>query len=190
MMQNTAMFVYTLHTATKEGRVAKTREFLARGANPNGRDSNDCTPLHLASERGHDSVARLLIEAGADVEARNKWGQTPLHMAARKHFYKLVYLLLSAGADVNARSRHGSSPLHLACIQGKHADRREPKRIETIRVLLEAGADGDMENKDGRKALTMILALPDNHPSREELLRLFQELAPEAYFSAFCTAEF
>ena len=57
-------------------------EHLIRaGADVNGKNREDTTPLHEAGFMGHDEIAALLLQNGASPEARDGNGQTPLNYA-------------------------------------------------------------------------------------------------------------
>ena len=106
------------------------------------------TPLHEAVMGGRPSVVAALLAAGANVHARDREdGPTPLHDAVTP---EVVGLLLEAGADIGARARYlrhpvrGSrdmTPLHAAAKRGNPA---------VFIDLLEAGADPDALDWDGK----------------------------------------
>ena len=67
---------------------------------------------------------------------------------------------------------------------------------DTVRRLLEAGADpavtADPEARNdcaGKTSLDVVIGLKEIDPAKEELMELFREYAPEAYFSAFCQSQ-
>lgn len=113
--------------------------------------------LHLATDKGQEPVVALLIKAGAEVNTPSGPGwipgdrRTPLHLAARNGQAQIVGRLLSAGADVNAKDVFMNSPLHMALkprviYQGvdqikSQMEFKDANRIETVRLLCQAGAD-------------------------------------------------
>ena len=82
-------------------------------------------------------------------------GDTALHLAAAGYREKIVRTLLAAGVDPNAAANHRhSSPLHYAADGYIVGPAWDPKRqVETIRTLLNAGADIHAPDKNGATAL-------------------------------------
>jgi len=102
--------------------------------------------LRGAAQIGDVVLARGLIDAGA-LPGGDERGEPPLHRAAWHGRAAAARLLLDAGADLNAQARsHGLTPLQVAVRTG-HA---EPAAIvETVRLLLDAGADALILDRDG-----------------------------------------
>ena len=69
-----------------------------KGADINGVNYTDFTPIHHAAEAGSPEAARVLIEAGADVNLPSNAGETPLERARREGHQEVVRLLEAAGA--------------------------------------------------------------------------------------------
>ena len=82
-------------------------------------------------------------------------GDTALHLAAAGYRVEIVQLLLGAGADPNAAKNHrGSGPLHYAAdgfISGPAWDAK--RQVETIRQLLDNGANIHLQDKNGATPL-------------------------------------
>lgn len=120
------------------------------------------TAVHLAVQRPDTDLAVLqrLLTAGGRVDRYDGNGHLPLHTAlvsgrrARGNTCTTtaVTVLLQAGADPNAPVRGarraatlvGDRPLHLAADHG---------RVEDARVLLDAGADLEVLDAQGRTPL-------------------------------------
>ncbi len=100
--------------------------------------------LMLAALRGHVGLMRLLIRQGAEV---NQPGWTPLHYAATHASpvsVEMIDLLLEQHAYIDAASPNESTPLMMAARYG-HPD--------SVRLLLESGADVTIKNQQGLTAL-------------------------------------
>jgi hypothetical protein len=82
-------------------------------------------------------------------------GDTALHLAAAGYRVEIVRLLLTAGADPNAaKNRRKSSPLHYAADGFITGPAWDPKQqVETIRCLLEHGADIHLQDQNGATPL-------------------------------------
>jgi ankyrin repeat protein len=129
--------------AARAGHVEAVRLLLAAGARPDVPGHSDRTALMDAAEAGHVEVVRALVEAGADVNAREtflRW--TALLLAAQHHHAPVVRLLLPAGADPEARDQHDISALRSAA-----------QDVETLRALLDGGADVNAASRGGLTAL-------------------------------------
>ena len=133
---------------------------------------NRWTPLHHAAAGGkaaHYGVAAFLIKHGAKVTSSTKDGLQPIHLACESASADLVRLLLNTGASPHCRSQTGLRPLHFAC---KH-----PDGSDTMKLLVERGADKDAESGVGgahgaRTALQMACCLIGNSRTVQSLLDL------------------
>jgi ankyrin repeat protein len=132
----------SLHDASKAGDLELVRSLLEVGSHVNERDTYAWTPLMYASKHGITEVAKLLIEYGADVNARDSIGWTALQAASRYGQADVVGLLLNHGADVNAMNQDQWNALHLAVF--------DSSPFETVKTLLEKGADVHVRNDIGR----------------------------------------
>ncbi len=133
------------------GHLGKVKKLLAAGADANskhdintGIETVTDTPLYAAAGGGHVAVAEALIAAGAhiDIEADDRW--RPLHHAALNGETKMVSMLAARGADINHRETlMGQTPLHIASERGD---------AETVRALVQLGADRTLQDYNGRTA--------------------------------------
>ncbi|KAK7874088.1 hypothetical protein R5R35_004631 [Gryllus longicercus] len=119
------------------------------------------TPLHVAAEKGHtDCLESLLIRAPSSINVRDHYGWTALHCAAFNKWPECVKVLLRYGVDIALTNSRGESALHLAaCLSTAERDSigdasaALAQRTQVIKLLLSAGADPNVQSKDGRTAL-------------------------------------
>jgi ankyrin repeat protein/beta-lactamase regulating signal transducer with metallopeptidase domain len=142
----------SLHEAARSGDVEQIENFIARGANVNDRnEGKKMTPLCIAAFEGHTEVVKVLLENGADVEMGDS-RYTPLFYAIWSDIHatqanseETVKALILAGANVNVISHPNDfRPLVYAiwdCQPG------------TVKTLLDAGADVDLEDIYGATPL-------------------------------------
>ncbi len=122
-------------------------------------------PLHLASTYGWLEVMEELLDLGAHVDSRtlpcsakvhtlaSPKGEladqdlTPLMVTAREGVLNGAKLLIRRGADVNARTARRQTALHMAA----NAWWRE--EVKLVEMLLDAGANPNVEDESGRTPL-------------------------------------
>jgi len=108
------------------------------------RNPQNETPLMLAVLKGQLQLAQKLVSRDADV---NKEGWAPLHYAATATEGPVVeqlHWLLEQHAYIDAESPNGTTPLMMAAQYGQE---------ETVRVLLQEGADATVRNQLGLTAI-------------------------------------
>jgi ankyrin repeat protein len=131
-----------LHIAASNGRIDVVRMLTTElGAEVDGRDGNEKTPLWHAAQAGDAAVCKQLAEMGANVNVRGEQGQTPLHGAAQEGHPDVVRMLVTEWrAEVDARDENGATPFFLAAAEG-HAD--------VCKLLAELGANLNVLDNDG-----------------------------------------
>ena len=121
---------------------------LNAGLDPNTYNQttfNQDSLLYFAVRCRSADVVRLLLSHGANVDQPSKaFHKTPLFQAAYQGDTEIVGILVKAGCNVNHLDSSGNNALREA-ILGKHSD--------VVGLLVEAGADPMLKNKDGE---TMI----------------------------------
>ncbi len=148
-----------------EGQTELISLLLERGAKPNTPSGvARLTPLMYAVRSGHAESVRLLLAAGAQPDARDANGMNALHWAVAEKQTHLLPLLLAtpqAQSMVNAALvtcnsisekcratlRTGMTPLHTAA---------ELADAESVRLLLQAGANPHTVDRFGRKAIELL----------------------------------
>lgn len=157
------------------------------------RDSEKRTPLIGAAIGDHSEVIEFLIDNGAPLDTHDVYGRTALYCAASEGAARSVKTLLARKADPRKPTKGGHSPLYTACesnheeivkllltdANAKHdinkADLQEgltplmiavlSSHMETINLLLEAGADKLAENKNGETALHVAARINAKDPA-------------------------
>ena len=126
----------------------KSVAFLLKqpGIQVDAANTADETALMLAANANDLVSANLLIEAGASINRPN-W--TPLHYAASKGHTAMMRLLIDNDAYIDAESPNGTTPLMMAAYYASHM---------AVKLMLEEGADPNLQNQDGQTALDMALS--------------------------------
>ena len=149
-----------LSAAINDSDLGKFRLALSLGAGPNfthlmddlisfclHQDCHDC---------GHGEMACLLIEHGADVSRKDWEGYTIFHYAVIRAHAQLLSMALhriNSSTILDVAARFNITPLQCS----SHAYHMEPLHqvLMTTSMLLEAGADVNVQNSDGQSALML-----------------------------------
>lgn len=109
------------------------------------------TPLHIAALKNNVEMVSRLLDNGADPNLRSKFssGTTPLHWALREGNVECAQALLDNGAEVDLATDWGVTPL----MQTINHQGSSGNLAAGVALLLEAGADPDLQNKIGETAL-------------------------------------
>ncbi|WP_328807718.1 ankyrin repeat domain-containing protein [Nonomuraea antri] len=171
-----------LLTAAAAGDAAAVREAVTEGADLEARDGNRRTALLLAAAADHVEVAQILVAAGADPDALDAQHDTPWLVTGVTGSVAMMRTLLPAEPDMTIRNRYGGISLIPACERGHVAYVREVLKTginvdhvndlgwtglleavilgdgsepyqEIVRLLLAAGADPGLADRDGVTAL-------------------------------------
>jgi ankyrin repeat protein len=90
-----------------------------------------------AAKTGDMSSLKEALASGLDINSTDDKLNTALHHASKHAHLEVMDMLVEHGADVNLQNDWLSTPLHLC-----------EKNIDSIRILLEAGTDPNLKNKD------------------------------------------
>ncbi|MBI1792182.1 MAG: ankyrin repeat domain-containing protein [Acidobacteria bacterium] len=122
----------------------------SKGADPNRKmilfGFFPSSALLTAVTFGDPEVVKALVAAGADVREKDPDGMSALHWAALSDHVGVTRVLVEAGGLLNATDKHGYTPLMYAATVDFGS-------AEMVSALLNAGADPQVRNKDGRTAL-------------------------------------
>ncbi|GAB4025811.1 ankyrin repeat domain-containing protein [Spirosoma gilvum] len=134
--------------------------FLDFGANVDGSglvDGKD-SPLTAAASLRAEKVGLLYIDRGATSQHAGCYRGTALHWAAWVGLDKLVQRLIEKKVAINQRcTAFDGTPLLWAVhgyVFGGEANRHH--QIDCVRLLLAAGADKTIPNKEGVKPIDML----------------------------------
>src|SRR5215468_6932718 len=124
----------------------------------------DNAPFFDAIRKGDIASVKAHLTK-ADLESRGARGTTPLMYAAAFGNLQTLQMLLDAGADVNTRNDLQASALLWAACQPDKA-----------RLLLERGAEVNIQSKQGRTPLMVAAACAGN----AEIVRLMLSKGADA----------
>lgn len=115
-----------------------------------GDDGDGTLLMHaMATSSPQMAMVSLLLECGASVATATNSGWTVLHRTAcmrQPNFMCMFLQRPESKAILNAQTYNRKyAPLHFACIQ---------ECPETVQLLVEAGADLNLERRDGETAVT------------------------------------
>lgn len=132
--------------AIVKGFPAVVQRLLAAGHDPQARSAEGHPMLMLAIPTGDTETLNALLNAGADVDARStSTNGAAIHAVALHNQAALVPTLVNAGAQIDSLLSEAQpySALMIAAMQG---------HFDTVRALVEAGADLTIESSRGTAA--------------------------------------
>lgn len=137
--------VTELVDAAAAGDGTRVRELVASGVDLEARDEHGSTPFLALVEASELTGVRTVLDAGADRTAALDAGATAVHLAAGRARPDVLRLLLELGFDPSTPdTQTGAGPLRSAFL-GRHDD--------AARLLIAAGTDVDLADRNGRRPL-------------------------------------
>lgn len=133
-----------LHVAVDADNAAIIPALLAAGANPMVQAGNGATPLHDAVWSRRKESVRALLPAYKDINFSpdGRHNGVPIGLAIGRNFPDMVQLFIDAGMDLNDPKLPNQPLIHAA---------RDGHR-EIVEMLLKAGADKNIRNREGKTA--------------------------------------
>jgi uncharacterized protein len=182
--------VTPLALAAANGSAAMIALLLEAGAHPNSADPTGETTLMTAAGVGNVEAVTLLLDHGAAIDARDpEFQQTALMAAVRENHPPIVQLLIDRHADVNAKTRVGKTPPWVlpnsvpgfghgvGIVRGGLPERgsrylipggltpllyaARDGRLESARILVDAGAN--VSERDANGITALLMAITNNH---------------------------
>jgi len=168
--------------ASQRGAVHVVEKLIAHGASTESRDKEGRTPLIFAIRRGQLDLAQSLVTHGADLNVIDSKGRfllwhagqsskrnfelikfliksgidvkgpftgnwKPLNWAAYFDEAEILTLLIDKGVGLNEVDSDGNSALMIAAMNG---------HIKSAELLMTAGSDPKLINKEGKSALDLV----------------------------------
>lgn len=135
--------------AAKANDVALVRKLIRDGGNVNAKDAIEDSAFLYAGAEGFNDVLRLTLANGADVASTNRFGGTALIPASEHGHVETVRILIAAGVPVNHVNNLGWTAMQEAILLNSGG----PNQQEVVRQLLDAGANPNIRDPQGRTAL-------------------------------------
>ncbi len=170
--------------AATAGDVTRIRALLAGGSDPDVRGNGGMTPLLAATKADQPAAVQALLEAGADVDLQDDRLDNPFLYAGAEGLLDILKLANEAGADPAITNRYGGVAVIPASERGHvetvrylltetdvdadHVNKLGwtalleaillsdggPRHQAIVALLIDAGADVDLADKDGVRPLT------------------------------------
>jgi hypothetical protein len=120
-----------VHIVVKRGDAAYLRYLLAKGADPNLRDSQGDTPMMLAVQAGQPDLVPILAASKANANLGNNAGETPLIRAVQRRDIALVRAVLAAGGSPDQTD-------NVAGMSARDYAKRDTRSLAILKTLEEA----------------------------------------------------
>src|SRR4051812_6106216 len=129
--------------------VDAARLLVSMGADPDALDDRHDTPWLVTGVTGSVAMLEALLPAGPDLTIRNRYGGVSVIPASERGHVDYVRRVTRTGIDVNHVNDLGWTALLEAVVLGDGGLRHQ----QVVRILLDAGADRSIADKDGVTAL-------------------------------------
>ena len=137
--------VTALIAAAYRNRVEPARLLIAAGADVNRQDRTRQSAYLISTSDGYLELLRLTLTSGADVHSLDSYNGTGLIRAADRGHAAIIAELLKTPIKVDHVNRLGWTALLEAIILGDGG----PRHTESVRLLVAAGADVNLADRDG-----------------------------------------
>ena len=124
--------------------VAIARALIAAGASINAQAANLDTPWLLAGAQGRTEIIRDMIPRNPDLSIRNRYGGNALIPACERAHVETIKLLLTTKINVDHVNNLGWTCLLEIVLLGDGG----PRHIEAAKLILGAGANPNLADKD------------------------------------------
>ena len=135
----------TMLEAAARGDMAGLERLIASGPPIDQANASGQTPLLLAGALGRTAMLRHMLPKGPDFSIRNRFGGNALIPACERAHVDTVAFLVTTPIDVNHINNLGWTCLLEIVILGDGG----PRHVEVTRLVLAAGANPNIADKDG-----------------------------------------
>lgn len=135
--------------AVTHDRVDVARLLVALGADPDALDDRHDTPWLVTGVTGSVAMLEALLPANPDLTIRNRYGGVSVIPASERGHVEYVRRVVKTGIDVNHVNDLGWTALMEAVVLGDGG----PRHQQIVQILLGAGADRNIPDKNGVTAL-------------------------------------
>ncbi len=149
-----------LMVAAGLGHIETVEVLLDGGADRGKRDGDDTTALMHATAEGHLEIVKMLLDEGDDVDEEEEADRL-LRFAVSNNHIEVVQLLLDAGVD-----RFVQNNLNFTAL----IDAADTGGIQSISILIEAGAEVDAQPEGRNGDTALIRAVRAGHADAVRLL--------------------
>ena len=125
------------------------RLLIYLGADPDALDDRHDTPWLVTGVTGSVAMAEVLLQAKPDLNIRNRFGGVSIIPASERGHVDYVRRVVRTDINVNHVNDLGWTALLEAVILGDGSKRYQ----EIVKILLHAGADRDLADRNGVTAL-------------------------------------
>lgn len=149
LLYNTFVYATSINIfdAARQGNLEAIDTYVTEDGNIQARNNEGYTPFILAAYYGNNQVLETLVDKGADPCAVDDKGSNALMgVAFRGHVETALWLLKNTPCDVNHQNYAGQTALMMSALFGNE---------QTIKVLLENGADPKIKDFQGNTALSL-----------------------------------
>ncbi|WP_404386697.1 ankyrin repeat domain-containing protein [Knoellia locipacati] len=135
--------------AATHDHVSVAEVLVAEGASADALDDRHDTPWLVTGVTGSVAMLEALLPAQPDLTIRNRYGGVSIIPASERGHVDYVRRVVRTGIDVDHVNDLGWTALLEAVLLGDGGSRHQ----EIVRILLEAGADRSLADRDGVTAL-------------------------------------
>lgn len=151
--------------AAYKGEIEEVTELLRAGVDVNCTDKHEETPLMASARYGRLEIAKILIQSGAKInQQKKKNGYTALITASITDANKekkptMVKFLIKSKANIELQTHDGVTALMAASISSSTFG--DEGSLESMKILIQAGAKLDNQSIDGSTALFHAVNCPE-----------------------------